>query len=61
MADTNTSRAPEDGPNGVDRWTSNGYGLCIDGIEVSSPAGKEANNGKIQNGNEAQEHAPDER
>lgn len=23
--------APEEGPNGVDRWTSNGYGVRIDG------------------------------
>lgn len=27
-------KAPEEGPNGVDRWTSNGYGLVIDGKEV---------------------------
>ncbi len=33
---------PEEGPNGVDRWTSNGYGLRVDGIEVSPPAEKEA-------------------
>lgn len=27
--------APEEGPHGVDRWTSNGYGLTLDGIEVN--------------------------
>lgn len=26
--------APEEGPHGVDRWTSNGYGLVVDGKEV---------------------------
>lgn len=26
--------APEEGPHGVDRWTSNGYGLIIDGKPV---------------------------
>lgn len=26
--------APEEGPHGVDRWTSNGYGLMINGIPV---------------------------
>lgn len=61
MADMNTNRAPEEGPNGIDRWTSNGYGLCIDGIEVTSPAEKEADNSNEENGNQAQEHAPDER
>lgn len=27
-------KAPEEGPNGVDRWTSNGYGLTIGGKKV---------------------------
>lgn len=27
-------KAPEEGPDGVDRWTSNGYGLRIDGKKV---------------------------
>lgn len=27
-------RAPEEGPNGVDRWTSNGYGLTVGGKKV---------------------------
>ena len=26
--------APEEGPNGVDRWTSNGYGITLGGKEV---------------------------
>lgn len=47
---------PMEGPNGVDRWTSNGYGLTIDGVDVKSPAEKEA-----AHGNQAEEHAPDER
>lgn len=36
MDETKMKKAPEEGPNGVDRWTSNGYGLTIDGIEVKS-------------------------
>ena len=51
-----TKRAPEEGPNGVDRWTSNGYGLCIDGVEVNSAAEEEASHG-----NETEEHDSDER
>lgn len=47
--------APEEGPHGVDRWTSNGYGLTIDGIEVT-PAAKENEHGNI-----AEEHEADER
>ena len=54
MADT--KKAPEEGPNGVDRWTSNGYGLSIDGIDVNSTAEEEASHG-----NEAEEYAADER
>ena len=50
-----TKRAPEEGPNGVDRWTSNGYGLSIDGAEVT-PAEQEDSHG-----NETEEHASDER
>lgn len=26
--------APEDGPHGVDRWSSNGYGLLLNGEPV---------------------------
>lgn len=48
-------QAPEEGPNGIDRWTSNGYGLCIDGVAVT-PEDKEA-----EHGNQTEEHAPDER
>lgn len=29
--------APEEGPHGVDRWTSNGYGLMLDGKPVEPP------------------------
>lgn len=47
--------APEEGPHGVDRWTSNGYGLTIDGVDVK-PAVKEN-----EHGNDAEEHAADER
>ena len=47
---------PMEGPNGVDRWTSNGYGLTFNGKDVESPAEKEA-----AHGNQAEEHAPDER
>ena len=31
-------QAPAEGPNGVDRWTSNGYGLTIGGKKVEPPA-----------------------
>lgn len=31
---------PAEGPNGVDGWTSNGYGLLIDGKNVE-PAAEE--------------------
>lgn len=56
MADENPKSAPKEGPNGIDRWTSNGYGLCIDGIEVISPEEKEDNDG-----NKAPKSAPHER
>jgi len=49
-----TSRAPEEGPHGVDRWTSNGYGLTIDGIEVK-PTAKENEHGNIAEEHEAHE------
>ena len=35
MAETKT--APAEGPRGVDRWTSNGYGLILDGKKVEPP------------------------
>lgn len=31
-------KAPEEGPHGVDRWTSNGYGITINGKKVEPPA-----------------------
>lgn len=34
-------QAPVEGPNGVDRWTSNGYGLTIGGKKVEPPAEEE--------------------
>lgn len=46
---------PEEGPNGVDRWTSNGYGLRIDGIDVT-PEETEAKHGK-----QTEEYDTDER
>ena len=30
-------KAPEEGPHGVDRWTSNGYGLTIGRKKVVPP------------------------
>ena len=56
MDDKKTISAPEEGPDGVDRWTSNGYGLCIDGIRVESPTEKED-----KHGNETPEHETHER
>lgn len=29
--------APEEGPHGVDRWTSNGFGLTVNGKKVEPP------------------------
>lgn len=29
--------APDEGPNGIDRWTCNGYGLTINGKKVVPP------------------------
>lgn len=46
--------APEEGPHGVDRWTSNGYGLTIDGIEVDH-AVKENEHGNVAEKHEAHE------
>lgn len=34
-------KAPAEGPHGVDRWTSNGYGLTINGKTVEPPAEEE--------------------
>lgn len=45
---------PEEGPLGIDRWTSNGYGLTIDGIEVK-PSVKENDHGNIAEEHEAHE------
>ena len=32
--DMGINKIPEEGPHGVDRWTSNGYGLTIGGKKV---------------------------
>ena len=34
--------APEEGPHGVDRWSSNGYGLTVNGKKVE-PVEEETN------------------
>lgn len=36
-----TKKAPAEGPNGVDGWTTNGYGLTINGKKVEPPAEEE--------------------
>ena len=33
----NRKKAPEEGPNGIDRWTSNGYGIRVNGKKVEPP------------------------
>lgn len=38
------NQAPVEGPNGVDRWTSNGYGVTIDGKKVE-PMTEDDSNG----------------
>ena len=53
MDKNDTNRVPQEGPCGVDRWTSNGYGLCVDGIKVIRK--------ELDNGNETQKDAPDKR
>lgn len=35
-------KVPEEGPNGVDRWTNNGYGMMLDGKPVT-PIGEDEN------------------
>ena len=37
----NPKKAPDEAPNGVDRWTSNGYGLRVNGKNVNPPDQKE--------------------
>ena len=37
MSETKKKKAPEEGPHGVDRWTSNGYGLTISRKKVEPP------------------------
>ena len=37
-----TKKAPEEGPNGVDRWTSNGYGIRINGKKAEPPKEEES-------------------
>lgn len=38
---TEKRKVPEEGPHGVDRWTSNGYGLTIGGKQVDPPDDEE--------------------
>lgn len=33
--------APDEGPHGVDRWTSNGYGITVNGKKVEPPDEKD--------------------
>lgn len=39
----NRKKAPEEGPNGVDRWTCNGYGLTVNGKKVEPPEAEKQN------------------
>lgn len=39
--------APEEGPNGVDRWTSNGYGIRIDGKPIKEYVPEEKDEDEI--------------
>lgn len=43
-----TKKAPEAGPNGVDAWTSNGYGLTLNGKKVEPPAEKKPDIDEIE-------------
>lgn len=57
MTDEPKNQAPAEGPHGVDRWASNGYGLTVDGKEVT-PLAKE---NEHEQDNDAEEYASDER
>lgn len=37
-------KAPEEGPHGVDRWTSNGYGITLNGKKVEPPTDEDEKN-----------------
>lgn len=43
-----TKKAPAEGPNGVDRWTSNGYGLTVNGKKVEPPKEQEKDIDEIE-------------
>ena len=38
---TERKQAPPEGPHGVDRWTSNGYGICVNGEPIDPPEEEE--------------------
>ena len=46
----NKKTAPEEGPNGVDRWTCNGYGLTVNGkkVEPTEPENQEPDIDEIE-------------
>ena len=46
-------KAPEEGPNGVDRWTSNGYGIRINGKKGEPPKEEEPKEADIDEIEEA--------
>lgn len=48
MADNKPKKAPEEGPHGVDRWTSNGYGLIVNGKKVEPPKEEEPDIDEIE-------------
>lgn len=43
----NEKKVPEEGPKGVDRWTSNGYGLRVNGKNVTPPDQEDENQEEI--------------
>lgn len=52
MADKK-NKAPAEGPHGVDRWTSNGYGLTVNGKKVETPKEKDDRKSQIDEIEEA--------
>ena len=41
-------KVPAEGPHGVDGWTSNGYGLILNGKKVDPPAEEEQDIDEIE-------------
>ena len=54
--DRKMAKAPEEGPHGVDRWTSNGYGLIVNGVKITPENDENDEQGKGSAGNRLREN-----